>query len=356
MTVRSPNRIGTGGGPGARDRYHLSLVEARSPLRRLGPAVALLALVLTACSGRGPIGASPAAQVGDRVVSIADLERHHAATREAIEIAEQDGSGQVAPGTAEQFFLGSTPKAVPADGMRSVLNELVQLEALRELADDLDVTVTDADRDAIRSQIPPEVMGDMPEDYLQVRIDLEALRAGIGEVTDVSEDDLQAIYEDQKADYTQVCIAILGVDDEDDIATAERRLRTGEDFEAVAADLDSLADAEQIDNPICQATRDLEATFGPAIYEVAEGDVLDAVRADESVWLIAQVAEVDTPEFDDIEQFLRPNAVELNLDRMFRRVTDSVYVNPRFGVWNPETLTVDAPAAPTERSAEMPGT
>lgn len=322
-------------------------METRSFLRRLGPLVALAAVVLTACSGRGPIGAAPAAQVGDRVVSMSDLDRYRDATHDAVLAAEADGSGQVMPGAAERFFVGTTPKGVPAEGVRTTLQDLIRLEAMKQVADELDVRVTDADRDLVRAEIPPEMLQTLPARYIDVQIEIAALQQAIGSMAEVDEDTVHQVFEDQKGGFTQVCLQMVGVSDEPSADEAARRLAAGEDFATVFEDLNTLPDAVDDAGVLpCQAAADLEPTFGPAIYEAEVDEVLETVRADEETWLVVQVRELDVPEFEDIEDYIRQNAAQMHVEARFEAVLRSVRVNPRLGVWNPETASVDPVAAP----------
>src|SRR5699024_11343100 len=110
----------------------------------------------------------------------------------------------------DQFFVGTTLKGVPAEGVRTTLQDLIGLEAMRQLADDLDVEVTDADRDAIRAQVPPETLENLPEAYIDVQIEVSALQQVLSSVTEVDEDTIRAVYEDQKGGFTQVCLQMIG--------------------------------------------------------------------------------------------------------------------------------------------------
>lgn len=328
-----------------------------SPTRRAALAsTVLISLLLAACGGRGPVGASPAAQIGDRFVSVDELNRHREATAEAIRAAEKDGSGRIPAGTADQLFTGESSSTVPLEGVATALNDLVRREALAEVADIVGAEVTDADRDEIRAGLAPEVSEGLPADYIDVQVEIAALQKVIGEVTEVDEDDVRAIYEDQRGGYTQVCISMVAVDAEDRAEEARRRLESGEEFASVFEDLNTLEEAAETSGEIpCRAAADLEPSFGPSIYDVTEGEALDPVRADESLWLVPLVTAVDQPTFEDIEAEIRPNAVQLNIDRHLRSVLDSVRINPRFGTWNTETGTIDPPAAPAPRTSDTTG-
>lgn len=301
-----------------------------------------LAVLLSACAGRGPIGASPAAQIGDRVVSVTELDRYHESAREALELLERREPDQVMAGTADRLFGEHTPRGVPAEGIRSLLTELVRLEILRSVADDLDVTVGDADFEAFRDQFDPADLAELPETYTDVIIEIEALSEALGTVTEIDDDAMRTVFEDQKAGYTQVCLSILAVDDERAADDAVSRLRSGDPFEAVHTDLNSLPDPEGLAGEIpCRAAADLEPELGPSVHDVEAGDVLEPIRADEDLWIVALVRDVDVPTLDDLAPQLADTAPARYVDLRIRAAIDRVHINPRYGVWNPASGTVD---------------
>src|SRR5699024_6072366 len=249
------------------------------------------------------------------VVSISDLDRYRDATRDAVQTLEDGGSGQVMPGAADQFFGEHTPRGVPSEGVRTVLTELIHLEIMKNVADDLDVEIDDGDRDMVRAQIPPEVLEGLPDDYLDVQLELGAYQQALSEGVDVDEAVLRDLYEQQKGDYTQVCLQVVGLPDEATAHAAAERYRAGEPFEALFEELNVLEEFEEEGGALpCSAAADLEPSFGPAIYEVATGDTLEPLQADEERWMLAVVDEVDEPGFDDLQGELRPEAARIRVD------------------------------------------
>lgn len=337
-------------------------MKPRSPLlRRAGIAgAALLVLALLGLAvygvvtgdGEGPVGASPAARVGDRVISADDLEQHRKLLHELYQAMEKDPSSGIPAGAVADLFVGRTERAVPMGGVGEALTQLVTVEAYRQVADAFGIEVTAEDRDQARSQVEQSaVAASAPTAYVDFLVGHLSRQVALQRV-EVPEADVRAAYDEQKADYTQVCVQIVGVDDAAAAGAVTDRLEGGEPFDAVFADANTNEEVASINGEYpCGARADLAARFGDAVYEAEAGDVLPAVQAGESFWVVPQVRQVAEPRYEDIEAELRRQLNQPIVAERLAAVFDTTRVNPRFGTWDDEQWAVVPPAAPAEPSS-----
>jgi parvulin-like peptidyl-prolyl isomerase len=341
------------------------VLSFRRPLLLLLLALPLAGL-LAACSG-APSASTVAATVNGQDILITELEERLDALR-------------ANPNAAEQ--LANDPDGtVVADAQSQLLSDLIRFRLLEQAArDDLDFEVTDADVEEQRELVIEELGGQeqfdqfIAEQGLTVEeVDLQlrqlALQDGIGdalasdEANQVTDEDVEAYY-DQNADAEfgpSATVRHILVADEATATSVLERLEAGEDFAALAQELSSDTASAQAGGelgevlrgqtvpefeeavfsaPLDTPTGPVETQFGFHVLEVTE-------RNDEAQPL-------EDVEDDIREQLEAQRSQELSQAFLDERVAAAeVEVNPRFGVWNAETASVE-PETPLGGTSEPP--
>lgn len=367
---------------------------------RLGGVALLVLTAATACGGDGLVGRAPAATVNGTEISTAQVEELIEAQRDYYELArantqakreqaladaEANGTdpGQI-PSEADldaQFddqlapFLSVSEGTVPAQGVAQVLTTLVSLEIDREVLRAAGGTVTEEQRTTARTSIESSIEEDgidleeVPEALLEQATEQGALQSALeATVPDdvrasaVLGDDeytaqLQALYEEQVA--SKLCVNVI-IADEATAATALQRVRDGEAFTDVAADVSTAGPEAAVDGGGgCFGPDDAATVLGDDAATAGAGDLLGPVVADPAAGTFAAVEVAPTPTFDAIRPQLEqdnPNTSEedaaaavaayLGEQRAEAAADADVTVSGRYGTWDPERGAVSPPVDP----------
>lgn len=334
--------------------------------------VGLVALVGAACSDAVPSGA--AAVVDGDVVQTSLLERIVDAQLEAsgVDADSEEGAAQA------------------AQLQRQILGALISFEITEDVADDLDVEVTEQDiedeydtqvglaggEEQLVSQV--EDLGLTVEEWKDLLLGNIVRQQKISEAAggdvEVTDREVREVFDEREAagqyDTAEVSHILVGFGDgvapgteptdeqvaaaEEEIAAVQERLDEGEAFEDVATEVSddpgSAAQGGSLGNaPLTQYVPE----FADAAREAEVGEVVGPVRTQFGFHLI-RVDSRDETTFADVEDSIREELVAQQSgsaveELLLAAVADAdVTVQDRFGEWNPETGTVDAPGSPTD--------
>lgn len=279
----------------------------------------------------------------------------------AAELARFDGAGE-----------GTLAADNTADILAALINDQLSLEALSVAG----TSVTDADRDATRTEVEAQVaesgveVAEIPSRVLDQIVEQRATRTAIeatapeASVTsdDEYEQQLRDIYTAQVDQLDEVvCVNVLLAQDEASVADARSRIEAGESFETLALELspDDVAAATDGGGG-CPARAQVAEILGDEALTAEAGDLVGPGMAADGRFLLAEVDEVRKPTFEELRDQLaeaNPNtqgaeaaAAELNayVQGVFDEATErsEVTVNSIYGSWSPESATVIPPPDP----------
>ena len=325
-------------------------------LVRLGLAT-ILALTLAACgSAIGDPGA--AATVNGTDIALDEIARRFESVKRDPQLATE----------LAQDRDGSFKARVQA----RILTQMIQAELLGQAAEDLGVTITDADIAAERARIVEQVGGQgqfakiVEENNLteadvtgQLRdlIVEQRVAALVAEQVSVTDADVRAYYEENKdTRYERMRASHILVETEDEAQAVLARVRGGEDFAAVARTLSKDTGSAPQGGDLGEFTRGrLVPEFEQAAFAAEVGEIVGPVQT-EFGWHVIKVTAHTAPTLDEVADEVRAELTEqrrTEAQTAFRRehfADADVRVNPRLGSWNAEIGEVEAgdPLGPTQ--------
>lgn len=336
-------------------------------MTRFRTALALLfapLLLLAACSDSAG-GGGAAATVNERDISDDDF-------RELLGmLADNPEFAQGLTGVAVHAD-GSTPEGrVDAAFAAAVLEFEILLDIVDAEFTDRGLEVTEEAREAARTQFSPELtayLEALPEDYVesfetwnaQVQL-LQADMASEIEVEEVTDEDVQAYYDENLATYeNQVCASHVLVETEEEAQAVLDELNGGGDLATIAAEqsIDTGSGANGGDLG-CASPDQYVEPFAAAVTDGAIGEYLGPVQTDFGYHVILVRSRGTTP-FEDVEADIRAqlegeaaSAQGAAFGTWLQEVVSEaeVTVNSRYGTWNAEEGRVVPPEAPADGSA-----
>ena len=316
----------------------------------------LLALSLLLAVAGCAAGADPnlAASVNGVDITIAEVE-------ERLEVIRQN------PQAVEQ--LANDPDGqILRQAENDVLNDLIIQSLLQQsAADELGVEVTDADVEAQREAVVEQIGGQEAFDQVieqqglseeQVDTELrrlalnEAISAQFAEDADISDEDVEAFYEENAETRflpTATARHIL-VTDEATAQSAIDRIAGGEDFAAVATELSTDTGSGAQGGDLGELRPgDTVPEFDEALFNSPVGEVVGPIQT-EFGFHVLEVLERDDegPELADVEEEIRDELAATSTQTQVEEFISEqsanaeVTVNPRFGEWNAESGRVEA--------------
>lgn len=299
--------------------------------------------------------------------------------------AEAEASGQQVPSAEDlandvaaelALFDGAGEGTLAADNTANILAALINDEISLEALSVAGTSVTDADRDAARTEVEAQVaesgveVAEIPSRVLDQIIEQRATRTAIEatapEAPITSDDeyeqqlrDIYAAQVDQLEDV--VCVNVLLAQDEESVTDARSRIEAGESFEALALELspDDIAAATDGGGG-CPARAQVAEILGDEALTAEAGDLVGPGMAADGRFLLAEVDEVRKPAFEELRDQLaeaNPNtqgtdAAAAELDAYVQGIFDEaterseVTVNSIYGSWSAESATVVPPPDP----------
>ena len=187
----------------------------------------------------------------------------------------------------------------------------------------------------------------------------DALAAEASEDAEVTDEDVQAFYDDNQDQFTQNCAAHILVEDEATATDLKAQLDAGADFATLAEENSTdTGSAAQGGDLGCQAPGTFVPEFETAIDEAEEGEVTDPVQTEFGFHLILVNSKGVQP-FEDVEEQIRtqletPAEDPLNAFLAEALGDAEVEVDERYGTWDDETLTVVPPEGPDAPTTTLP--
>jgi peptidyl-prolyl cis-trans isomerase C len=314
-------------------------------VRPITLATLVLAMLVTAACGvaRPTADTDAAATVDGRTIPIAQLE--------TFLHAQMVGAGMGTDVTPDQH-------AEIEELQREILAQLIQDDIITTAADALGVTVTEDEIDEQFDMLAEQFGGTEPlRDELERRalteddlrrqlaafVRREALNAHFAETADVDEAELRAAYEERLETRFRVARAAhILVPTEEEAEALLDELEDGADFAELAAEHSEDEFSAQRGGDLGENPRGayVEA-FDDALWAADEGDTVGPVETEFGHHIIRVDEFRDTP-FAEVEDELRQElggmaareGYEAWLGDVFADA--DVWVNPRFGEWDPD--------------------
>ncbi len=312
-------------------------MHPRFKVLALAPVLVVGALIGSACSTVSPSAATVNGDSIDRS-TFNDALHAYAGNAAFIALVSQGGQGAV---------TGNGSDTVSADFARQALQrEIVVLIAKQEnKARGAEVTpeIEAAARDDVQSQFGLEAFQAFPASFQKTLVDqnaqIFALRAKIaGSALDDAA--LQKAFDADPSQFDEVCASHILVNTKEDADAVEARLKSGEDFAAVATDMSiDTGSASQGGDLGCIARGVTVPEFETALFATKTGTVSDPVQTQFGFHVI-KVTDRKSPAFQDAKPLVLKKVLD-DSDTDFNTVLNAslakakVTVDPRFGVWNP---------------------
>ena len=329
----------------SRTRKDPSAVKRTS--RLLAVAGGLSLLLLTGC-GDGSLRAGAAALVGSERITTDEL-------RELVDRGLADPQAQQQLGADRAGF------------QRQALSRLINTEVLERAADEAGVTVTDGDvdeqierfaaqagsREALEQQAAQSgiAAADLEPFVRSIVLD-QALGDALTEDLDVPAADLQALYQEGIAQYDQVRSRHILVADEATARSVLAQVTADRDrFPELAAELSTDTSNKDRGGDLGLAGRgQFVPEFEDAIFGAKEGQLV--LVQTQFGWHVVEVLERVTTTLAEATPELRRTALQTERQEAVQEAVRAaaaeldITVNPRFGTWSEETLSVEADEDP----------
>ena len=339
--------------------------------------VAMSLLALAACAA--PSEGSDASESSD--VSITGSgDPSIAATVNGTEItveqvAERFEQAKKDPQVAEQLKT-DTEGTYEASVQATILTQLIVSQLLEQWAEDLDIEATDEEiadeRTALIGQMGGQEAFDtaveesgLSEEDVTVQIRQQVLQkeisAKVGEDAAVSDADIEAFYEENRATrYGEKATArhIL-VKDKAKAGQIMNQLRKGADFAKIAAKESTDPGSAAQGGELPEFGRgQMVPQFEEAVFAAKAGELVGPVKTEFGYHIIEVIDIKAGQELADVEEEIRGELAQsqggaaLSAELQKRTEDAEVTVNPRFGTWEP--CPPPAPTAPPGTPTEEP--
>lgn len=326
----------------------------RTPLLLAGAAA--LALVASACSSARP----DAATVNGQAIERADLEAQLRAYADnepyRTAIASSSGTPILGPGGEGTVSMDFTARIL----RREILLELVRQEVearkltpspeivqqAQDQAKSFTLTVPEESMDAAWNAFPQSFRDQAVDDTTNVL----ALTQALGGSTDA---ELQARFDRNPDAYGGVCAAHILVESEEAARDVAAQLAGGADFAELAASVSTdTGSGEQGGLLYEQGTSECPSALGyvPQFMDgaaaLAIGEVSEPIQS-QFGWHIIRVDKRTPVTFDEVKDALREYVSSQANQAVNQLLTEKgkgdIVVSPRFGTWDPASLSVLAP-------------
>jgi parvulin-like peptidyl-prolyl isomerase len=329
-----------------------------TPRSALAPVAVALGLVLAAACG----SAAPyAAKVDGTTVSSDDLEtemRAIAANETYLKSVESRiqvrGTGQ---GTFDAAFTGQ------------VLGRQIQYVLVDREIDKRKLKIGDAELRTARTEVAQqaggeEILGGFPKEYQDQLVEraakVDALTVSLAGQNS-GDAAAKAYYDAHKDEFTQACVSHILVAAKDKADQLKGRLAAGEDFGAMAkAESKDSQSAAQNGNLGCEisATTINSAEFVNAVMTQPLNEVGDPVQTTAG-WHLIKVTSRTIPPFDKVSAEAHEKVVVASRAKLQEWIEGAVNkakitVNPKYGKFDKQNLTVVPPEAPTTVASTPP--
>jgi hypothetical protein len=326
------------------------------------PALVALALLAGACATGGgvtPSAGETAATVGDRDISVDTL------AQEMDRYTFLAGLNQATCGTPEE---GESQESACA---RFTLSNLIQGAFVEGFAQANEVAVDDGDVTGIIQELDDGLGkakvdqaltdNDLTRDDLEVLAERVLLfRAVQGEVAQqqLTDEQLRQLYRDQILSFTTIQVDHILVETQAEAEDVYRQITapgaTEQDFLDLAKEVSIDPSAKQNSGSLGSAVASTYVTeFAEAAVALEPGQVSQPVQTQFGWHVIRMVDKEITPFVESRDQLLATNAGDAFNTWLREQANGSVDVSPRYGRWDPSTVSV-AHVSSTATGSESP--
>lgn len=289
---------------------------------RLSALLAVLVLLLAACdSGSTEEGGGDEDGNGEAVAVVngedipaEDLDTRFSAMSENPQFSQQ----------LEQDDSGAMEKQLKAQ----ILNQMIQVELLRQGAEELGVEASDEDIAEQRAQIEQQLeqqgtdlqtameQQGLSEEDLQEELETAALqKAVVAELTsddEVTDDEVAQYFEDNPKEFETAKARQIVTETEEEAQQALERVEGDEDFAAVAEDvsIDDRTASEGGDlGEVSRSDLQMQPKLAEAIFETAEpGELVGPIETQQG-WHVVEVTERSKEKLADVEGQIRQDLI-----------------------------------------------
>ena len=354
-------------------------MERPRRLARLAAAAGALLLVGTAsaCSS-GPLAPGPAVTVNGVEITRAQVADEVAATNRFYADAAEAGLEGTDYGALADAMDGAGADTVDRGAVTTALLTLVQDELVRQELADADALPGQAELDAQREQLTQQVGADtlkeLDDAFIDRFIESQALATALQQLrADTANDGAEApdpaaveAQRDERfaqlAEEQPYCFLVIRSDTEAAADAALARIEAGEAFGTVADEVSTLkdqypggyvgcGDATQLSNALSVdvSTAAVGDRFGPLETQGASGT---------AAWDLVEIASITGPTREvaqaQLEQEIPstvapvdPASVDLQVEVGELLADADIWVDPRYGTWNPTTQILEEPVGAT---------
>lgn len=200
-------------------------------------------------------------------------------------------------------------------------------------------------------QLPDDLRADLVRREATREVLAAAVAADGGEPLPAS---AEAWFDANQASYERYCVSIIMSADEQASNALLRRVRSGEDFAAIATteSLDAATAANGGDADCALATQ-LPDELAADLAAVEAGEVVGPVEL-ASGWFLVKLNSSEPPNLDEAMTAVRVDrltARQTALAGWVDQASPAVTVTPRLGAWNAEQFQVDALTGPAQAAA-----
>jgi parvulin-like peptidyl-prolyl isomerase len=322
------------------------------PLRMSALAAAVM-LLMTACSdGEGGSEGEQAASVNGETITVQQVQDRYQAMTQGSQLSQQ-----VYDNPAMQDQLKA-----------QILSQLIQVQLLRQGADELGVEVGDAEIDEQRYRIEQRLSGQgtslqdemerqgMSEEDLRQELEALALQdavaADLASGDDITDEEVRTYFEENTAQFHTAQVRLLTTGSEEDAQQALQRLQDGDDFATVSEELGSGRSTTEAQELTKASLEQSTPELASAVFEEAEvGGFAGPVQAQQQ-WYVVEVQQRTEPELSEVEGQIREQLSNqqqsTQLDQWLTEQAQQadVTVAERYGTWDPYTRKVTPDTAP----------
>lgn len=296
-------------------------------------------LLLGACSGSEAPSKGFAAKVDGRSISESDLQS---------ELDDMAANGAY----MSQLAAQGAPVDPEGDGTYSAeltafaLNNLVAFDLLEGKLKESGTDLNDLDLESGRENAEGRVGGSdvfsqFPEEYQNTLLMREAIvNASLKSATPLSTDDaeLQKYYDENKDQFQSVCAKHILVADEETAQSVYDRVKAGEDFATLAAEVSTDSSAAQNGGDLgCLAPSGYVKEFADALVEGQPNSLVGPIKTQYGYHVI-QIGEKKDQTFEEAKSSIT-QAIQQQISESFNTWLEETFnsakveVNKKYGTW-----------------------
>ncbi len=310
----------------------------------------VLTTTLTACGNKPGV----AATVNGVDIPVETFNEEYAAQRNSIVLT-----------SGEDYLkekLGKEDMTIDQGIREFVLNNLVQMELVRQDAEKKDIKVDEkkvdeqinaiieqsGSKEKFEEQLKEQgITEKFFRDYLAKQELVKEYQDNLKEELKISEEDAKAIYEKDKDKYFVADADHILVETEDEAKSIEKEIEEGKDFNELAKEKSKDPTAKDNGGKLGEfSTGQMVKEFEDAVVKMKEGEISDPVKTQFGYHLI-KLNSLRHKEFDEVKDQIIETATSEKLTEYLNKLEKDAkvkkYINPKKDYELPEELKVKVP-------------